>query len=117
MKRIEPEDHVRPIRLKAKRIKSGRWIYWDILHNFPHPRRIIDIWTVCQSICMKDKRRKEVYEGDILKRGRSKFIIKFKDNIFIEELISTGKQQPIKKDYSKAEVIGNIHDKKQIKRK
>lgn len=76
-------------------------------------KRVVYADTVGQYINIKDKNRKEIYEGDIVKdeSGQLFGVVKFSEKYlqFVVDDIHNG-EQDYSKFMSKVEVIGNVYE-------
>ena len=117
------------IKFKAKSLRDGKWIFGDLMKESYGARIIehtskasnwiaVDPNTVCQFTGLKDKKGKEVYEGDIIRNPEFPFE---KRTVTWNDLYSCF--EPINKDgyenrsftslvlFKKWTVVGNKFDK------
>ena len=130
----------RTIKFRGKSLTTGEWLYGShfndgaedyILPNVPsgaddYERYQVDLNTVGQYTGLCDKNDNEIYEGDILQmNGSAKLEVQFLHGGFGYCLMfgdvlfggnSSFRFNPFDKDES-FEVIGNIHDNKELLKK
>lgn len=121
---------MREIKFRGKRLDNGEWITGDLIrisgHTFilPDPapngidRYMVEPATVGQYTGLKDKKDKEIYEGDILRVTLdfseelvNREVYYLEDGFCIHIDDETAIQRIVYAVYARdAEVIGNIHD-------
>lgn len=122
---------MREIKFKAKRVDNGLWVRgWYIdgyicsdlavadCENFmPAVWYKVDPETVCQYTGLKDINGKEIWEGDIIRvfGGESDDEFCEYDNTFVLEMPNPDHLGQIR-DAENVEVIGDIHDNKELLR-
>lgn len=118
----------------AGRKLPGVWVYGGIF-SFSADHTIIyggstelelekhDVYadTVGQYIGIDDKNKVAVFEGDILAYGDKRGVVNFRNGCFCVEEIGCGDSKPnnpaidvVLSRYHDVEVIGNIHDNKEL---
>lgn len=99
------------LKFRALDIKREKWIYFYLGENFNY---IVD--TVGQYIGRKDENKKEIYEGDLIKAHGSHWYV----NEARVYLGIDGAQIEIGTDWislssaNRVEIIGNIHQNKEL---
>lgn len=126
---------MRTIKFRAKRIDNGKWLYGDLMHDniggsYIYPIETENLYkenavipdTVSQFTGLKDKKGKEIYEGDIIieqikRSGQDgeRLVICFEDFEW-EGKNSNGSTTSLSllTTYHIFEVIGNIHDNPEL---
>lgn len=117
---------MREIKFRGKRLDNGEWVYGDLhirtalihIHSELGGRVIIYPETVGQFTGLLDKNGKEIYEGDILIEPS---IFDLPRAVFWDHrFMRFGNISPSTcgyialHDYSKPEIIGNIHDNPEL---
>jgi len=123
----------REYKFRGKRIDNNEWVYGSLVVDTDKKNySIIDYaleetntytWhnvfpnTVGQFIGLIDKQGKEIYEGDIVKIGRTKFTVEFRDCGF--EMIGIGIVCVARlcSAYRDIEIIGNIYENSNLMEK
>ena len=125
---------MREIKFRGKRLDNGEWITGDLIRIsgytfiFPDPapngidRYMVDPATVGQYTGLKDKKDKEIYEGDILRVTLdfseelvNREVYYLEDGFCIHIDDETDIQRIVYAVYARdAEVIGNIHDNPEL---
>ena len=80
----------------------------------PFNTKYFDDTPLMQFAGLLDKKEKEIYEGDIIRKGRNKFIIEFRDGGF--EMVGIGFVCVARfcSAYRDIEVIGNIYENPEL---
>ena len=124
---------MREIKFRGKRVDNGEWVYGDLIHNafdgyriFPfgikpdgsYPVEVIPE-TVEQFTGLHDKNGQELYEGDILSQGTSRFIVKWDEKHAMYKCYFVGLDEHycnLSDDYIRDyfSVIGNIHENPEL---
>lgn len=111
----------REIKFRGKSISTGKWIYAQI-HGFGMDLFPVVVYadTISQYTGLYDKNGKEIYEGDIvLQQGyngkKMPMVVRFENGAFIVGYHkgSSTRKTPMLVS-CKCEVIGNIHDNKDL---
>lgn len=120
---------MRTIKFRGKRVDNGEWVYGDLMqlsHNakcmscviYSTQVNEVDVATVGQFTGLLDKNGKEIYEGDILIEPS---IFDLPRTVFWDHrFMRFGNISPSTcgyialHDYSKPEIIGNIHDNPEL---
>lgn len=129
---------MREIKFRGKRMDNGEWVFgdygkfhkrdgdWTHEIHCPIPKISGSYWnevipeTVGQFTGLLDRRGKEIYEGDILKRigddGDEIFIIEWNEQSggFNLNYIYFGEIYDLEELWSDSQVIGNIHDNPEL---
>lgn len=117
---------MREIKFRGKDKYTGKWVYGSPVRNhIPGTMTIVNYmsdhdivsWivyddTVGQFTGLKDNNETEIYEGDVIERQNSLFVIIFESGLFgyrnnHRELIQLGCASPF-------EIIGNIHENPEL---
>jgi len=69
---------------------------------------------IMQYTGLKDKNDNEIYEGDIFKKGRARFIIEFRDGAFEMIGINIISVIRLSHSYRDIEIIGNIYENPEL---
>lgn len=117
---------MKEIKFRGKKLYNGKWIYGSLVGtevisvgepDVDEHQIELDEWclvdpeTVGQYTGLKDKKGKEIFEGDILKFGDFVWTVEWKnDRLGFGYLESADRMLECDGDH--CEVIGNIHDKK-----
>ncbi len=122
---------MREIKFRGK-TPEGKWVYGGISINYDkvwidqdyYGNTFVDKDTIGQYTGLKDKNRKEIYEGDIVfcqtKFGKAKAIIEFINDKFVaywDSAITHPKNGHVIACYEinkRFEVIGNIYDNPEL---
>lgn len=126
---------MRTIKFRAKRIDNGKWLYGDLMHDniggsYIYPIETENLYkenavfpdTVSQFTGLRDKKGKEIYEGDIIiekikssSQDGDRLVICFEDFEW-EGKNSNGSTTSLSllATYHTIEVIGNIHDNPEL---
>lgn len=124
---------MREILFRGKRVHANEWVYGDLLHrriwgNDVFIIRVEDNGfdsyieyevlpeTVGQDTGITDKNGTKIFEGDIVKWFGRKYTVTYKEGRFIgekEHFIGVDEYEFINL-YGSLEVIGNIHDNKEL---
>lgn len=114
------------IKFKAKSLRDGKWIFGDLMKESYGARIIehtskasnwvaVDPNTVCQFTGLKDKKGKEVYEGDIIRSPyiREEYAIEWGSSCWfnIPDKVNGARQSLCLFLYSGWYVVGNKFDK------
>jgi len=73
-----------------------------------------DDYVIMQYTGLKDKNGKEIYEGDIFKKGRVKFTIEFRDGAFEMIGINIISVIRLSHSYRDIEIVGNIYENPEL---
>lgn len=121
---------MREIRFRGKSIKTGKWIYGNLVINKQIQKyqiidetlygKEVDKETIGQYTGLHDKNGKEIYEGDILEiivnnNIIKKCVVEFKNGIF-GVMFSTQIELTAFPHFHNTtfEIIGNIYDNKNL---
>ncbi len=100
---------MRELKFRAlmKKEFGGKWIYWTI--DRPFRVESLRMETTCQFIGLKDKGKKEIYEGDIVRfwSNDSISVVKWNSEYGCFDL-KGGHMNRL--DLEKSEVIGDIYE-------
>ena len=119
---------MREIKFRAKELGTGKWVQGDlhILCTRPHihipDKSYIDLSTIGQCTCLRDKNGKEIYEGDIVRYslddrkdiGYIGFHARSASFRVIAEHTDFGIGNRGELHEFNLEVIGNIHDNPEL---
>jgi uncharacterized phage protein (TIGR01671 family) len=116
---------VREIKFRGKRIKTGEWLYGDLMHckeqvliNPTLPDASVEASTIGQYTGLKDKNGKEIYEGDILSNGQHiNWIIDYHIASFVVKHVGaiTEDSWVLNRGMAESrEVIGNIYENPEL---
>lgn len=117
---------MREIEFRGKRIDNGEWVhgYLLIYENEAYIFEEVDPDTVGQYTGLKDKNGKKIYEGDILSSDLGRpIVVEYKNGAFMlrctynenvyHDIFFPCDEVP-QSTISWTEVIGNIHDNKEL---
>lgn len=123
---------MREIEFKGKNLESGEWAYGDLLQNSDGVRfaivpknngynifddHLVDEDTIGQYIGVKDSCEDRIFEGDILLIYGGVGVIIWDTHSMRWGLESPGScavDFPMREDYERSKVIGNIYDNENI---
>lgn len=127
----------REIKFRGKRTDNGKWIYGfpDSTHGAVTPTRILEVGnymendfgmcfghvepivegTMGQYTGLKDKKDKEIYEGDIVTDGAFNYVIIFYGGAWVARLgEEEGSYHSLYPANKNREVIGNIYENPEL---
>ena len=126
---------MREIKFRGKRVDNGEWVFGDLIHR--NEMLFINVYktdfgyyayevpavtkTVGQFTGLKDKNGKEIYEGYVVLCDRhindafdkTTFLIGIDEYFRYQGISKLGNEISVE-EFEYAEVIGNIHDNKEL---
>lgn len=111
---------MREILFRGKRIDNSEWVFGDLRHDYDHAPRCISDYcganpvdpnTVGQYTGLTDTNGKKIFEGDILKWDAEEWGKEYCEPV-VWDYSFLGVRQNDWQEF--CEVIGNIHDNKEL---
>lgn len=114
----------RELRFRARKKKTGEWIYWWMKDPINLYSEEIDFSTIGQFTGIRDNKGKEVYEGDILYAYEDNWAIRW-DNyegnyanyILYKPMTNTFPETINRADWIGENVVGNIYENPELIKK
>lgn len=128
----------REIKFRGKRVDNGEWVYGDLIQSFcddkayidsnncfdikhilVNPPIEVDKETVGQFTGLLDKNGKEIYEGDIVREHCNNYTPIYQNAIYMAYNVDKINDPYVSTQFNViwrngCEVIGNIHDNKEL---
>ena len=116
---------MRTIKFRGKRVDNGEWLYGDLM-TYDNDYVICDVddggylpivrETVGQFTGLYDKNGTEIYEGDIVNCWGGEWVFGVWEYLEIIEILDIREMFELTNvNWEGIEIIGNIHDNKEIK--